>query len=59
MFIAGFAFLFGFAAVWHILWLAVIGLLGVITSIIVRASDDHTEYTITPSEIKKREGATA
>ncbi len=55
IYIAGFSFLFGFAAIWHILWLAIIGLLGIITCIIIRANDDETEYTITIAQIKRLE----
>jgi len=55
IFIAGFAFLFGFGAVWHIVWLCVVGLLGVITTIVIRSNDEHTEYHLSASEIKKLE----
>ncbi len=56
IFIAGFAFLAGFAVIWHIWWLAVIGLIGVLTTIIIRTTDDDTEYTITAAEVEKMEG---
>ncbi len=56
MFIAGFAFLFGFAAIWHIVWLAPIGLLGVVACIIVRSTLD-TEYVIPAAEVAKIEAA--
>jgi cytochrome o ubiquinol oxidase subunit 1 len=49
--IAGCAFIFGFAVIWHIWWLAVIGLLGVITSVIVRSLNEDTEYTIPAAEV--------
>lgn len=51
--IAGFTFAFGFAIVWHIWWLAGLGLIGVITSLIIRLSDEDTEYVITAAEIKQ------
>jgi cytochrome o ubiquinol oxidase subunit 1 len=51
------AFLFGFAAVWHILWLAIVGLLGIIITIIVRTSNDHGEYTISAAKLEKLEKA--
>ncbi|HEY4964627.1 MAG TPA: cytochrome o ubiquinol oxidase subunit I [Candidatus Saccharimonadales bacterium] len=50
--IAGFAFLFGFAMIWHIVWLGVVGLLGVIVTIIIRSTNDDTEYTIPASEVE-------
>lgn len=53
--IAGFAFLVGFAAVWHIPWLAIIGTLGAIIVTIRRLTTDDTEYTISASEIQKLE----
>lgn len=51
--IGGLAFVFGFAIVWHIWWLAVIALIAMIVCVIIRTSDDDSEYTITASELKK------
>ncbi len=53
--IASFAFLFGFAAIWHIPWLAALSLLGVIVSFIIRSNDENTEYVIPAADIKKIE----
>lgn len=53
--IAALAFMFGFAVIWHIWWLAVLMLLAIITSIIIRTSDDDSEYTLTAAEVKKME----
>jgi cytochrome o ubiquinol oxidase subunit 1 len=53
--IGGFAFLFGFAVIWHIWWLAPIGLLGVFGCIIIRSMDDETEYILTAREVEKLE----
>ena len=53
--IAAFAFAFGFAMIWHIWWLVVVGLLGVIITLIVRTSNDEVEYTLTAAEVKKFE----
>lgn len=55
--IAAFAFAFGFAMIWHIWWLAVVGLLGVMLSIIIRVSHDDTEYTVSAAEVAKLEAA--
>ncbi len=49
--IAGFAFLFAFAMVWHIIWLDIVGVLGVIITLIIRSTDEHTEYTIPAQEV--------
>lgn len=57
--IGGLAFLAGFGFVWHIWWLSLIGLLGIITVIIVRANDDEPEYTITAKEVAKMEAVYA
>ncbi|MGC1879357.1 MAG: cbb3-type cytochrome c oxidase subunit I [Rhabdochlamydiaceae bacterium] len=55
IYISCFAFLFGFALVWHILWLALLGLIGVIACIIIRSMDDNTEYVLTAAEVEQME----
>jgi len=55
IYIAVFAGVAGFALIWHIWWLAVVGVLGVITCIILRASDEDTEYTIPAAEVSRIE----
>jgi cytochrome o ubiquinol oxidase subunit I len=55
--ISGFAFLVGFGVIWHIWSLAIIGLLGIITSIIVRANDEDTEYVIPAHQVADDEEA--
>lgn len=49
--IASFAFIGGFAVVWHIWWLAIIGLFGILTSLIIRLSQDETEYLVPADEV--------
>lgn len=51
--IAGFSFVVGFAIIWHIWWLAGIGMILLLGSIIMRASDEDTEYTFTAEQLKK------
>ena len=51
------AFLAGFGIVWHIWWLAALGLAGAVVCIFLRAYDDHTEYVIPASEVARRENA--
>jgi cytochrome o ubiquinol oxidase subunit 1 len=53
--IGGFAFIFGFAVIWHIVWLAVVALLGILATIIIRISQDDTEKIISVAEIAKTE----
>jgi cytochrome o ubiquinol oxidase subunit 1 len=55
--IGGFAFLMGFCLIWHIMWLAAIGLAGIIICMIVRLSEKETEHLITAKEVAKLEGA--
>jgi cytochrome o ubiquinol oxidase subunit I len=55
--IAGFSFLAGFGLIWHIYWLALIGLLGVISTVIYRSTDENTEYRISASAVRKIEQA--
>ncbi len=55
--IALFATLLGFGMVWHIWWLTVIGLLGVITTFIVRSMDEHPERIIAAEEVAAIERA--
>lgn len=51
--IAALAFLIGFGLIWHMWWLAGVGLVGVIVCIIIRTSNDDTEYRISAKEIEK------
>ncbi len=55
LYISGFAFIFGFAIVWHILWLAVLGLIGVIACVIRQSFNEETEYVLTAAEVKRIE----
>lgn len=55
--IAAGAFVLGFALIWHVWWLAVIGLVAVIASVIARSLNDHPEYTLTPKDVQLLEAA--
>ena len=55
IYISGFAFLVGFGAIWHILWMAIAGFLGVIICVIVKTMDDDSEYVVTAAEVEKIE----
>lgn len=59
IYISGFIFLFGFAMIWHIVWLAVLGLVGAVICVIVRSFDEETEYIIPASEVAKMEAGRA
>ncbi len=55
--IAGFTFFVGFGLIWHMMWLVVVGLVGVIASVIVRACDQDTAYYVPAAEVARIEGA--
>ncbi len=55
IFIAGFAFLVGFAFVWNINWLAVVSMVGILIVFVRRGYDEHPEYIISAAEVKKLE----
>ena len=57
--LGGLALTLGFAIIWHIWWLAVIGFLGLITTLIVRLSSDDIERTVTVAELEKLEAEMA
>lgn len=47
------SFIFGFALIWHIWWLAIVSTLVVIALVIVRSMDRNTEFTITAKQLSK------
>ncbi|MGA9262375.1 MAG: hypothetical protein WBV95_10415, partial [Desulfobacterales bacterium] len=49
------SFVFGFAMVWYIWWMALLSALGMIFMLIVRASDDDTEYIVPADEVERIE----
>ena len=53
--IGGFAFVLGFAMVWHVWWLAVLAFVSIVTAIVLRSSDDETEYVIPAAEVARIE----
>jgi hypothetical protein len=55
IYISIFAFLAGFAFVWHINWLAIVSIISIIVCVIRRTFDEHTEYTITAAEVEEHE----
>lgn len=55
MYIAAGSFIFGFAVIWHIWWLAAIGLLSAVAFVIIRSFDEDTEFTISAAEVAKIE----
>ena len=52
-----FALFAGFGLVWHIVWLALVGLGGVITVLIIRLTSDDNERVVSAREVEKLETA--
>ena len=53
--ISMFALAFGVAVVWYMWWLMIVGLIGVVVTLIVRLLSDETEYKLTAAEVAKHE----
>jgi cytochrome o ubiquinol oxidase subunit 1 len=52
---AAFGLALGFALVWHIWWLAIAGLLGMIATFIRRSFDEDTGFVVTAEEVGRTE----
>ncbi|MDQ1119523.1 cytochrome o ubiquinol oxidase subunit 1 [Pseudoxanthomonas sp. SORGH_AS 997] len=52
-----FSVLLGFGMIWHIWWMAIIGLVGMIGSFLVRAFDDDIDYYVPAAEVARIENA--
>ncbi|MCL1497795.1 cytochrome o ubiquinol oxidase subunit I [Xanthomonas nasturtii] len=57
VYIGAFSVLMGFGLIWHIWWLAIIGLVGMIGSFIVRTFDDDIDYWVPADEVERIENA--
>lgn len=55
LYVGGLSFLLGFAFVWHILWLGIVSVVGMIACLIVRLFQEHTEYTVSAAEVARIE----
>jgi cytochrome o ubiquinol oxidase subunit I len=53
IYLSGFFFLFAFAVVWHITWLAIVGLVGAVACVIMRSFDENTEYVLPAAEVER------
>jgi len=51
--VGGFAFVFGFAMVWHIWWLAILGLVLIAVAMIQHGSEDDIEFLIPAAEVAR------
>ncbi|GAB4062109.1 cytochrome o ubiquinol oxidase subunit I [Uliginosibacterium sediminicola] len=59
LYIGGFTGILGFALIWHIWWMAILGLVGIIGSMLARAYDNDRDFYIQPAEIEATERAAA
>lgn len=50
-----FALIFGFAMVWYIWWLAIVGFIGVIATLIIHSFNEDVDYYVPVAEIEKTE----
>ncbi|MBA2368787.1 MAG: cbb3-type cytochrome c oxidase subunit I [Candidatus Protochlamydia sp.] len=57
IYISIFAFLAGFAMVWHMVALLIVGLIGVVACVIILSFDDHLEYMLPAAEVAKIEAS--
>lgn len=55
IYISAFAFMFGFAIVWHILWLVVTCLIGVVVCVIILSFDEEREYVLPAEKVREIE----
>ena len=55
--IGAFSCAFGFGLIWHMWWLAIIGTIGIIASLIARSFDEDTEYILPAAEVARMEAA--
>jgi cytochrome o ubiquinol oxidase subunit 1 len=55
--VALFSLAMGFALVWHIWWLAIAGLLGVIVTLIIRSYDNDSDYTLPAATVAGMDGS--
>ena len=53
--IGGLAFVFGFAMIWYIWWLAILAALGMLFTVIARSIDDDIHYVIPAAEVERIE----
>ena len=51
--IAAMALAVGFGLIWHIWWLAIVGLVAAIVLVIIRTTNDDIEYVVTAKELEQ------
>ena len=56
IYIATLSFLFAFGIIWHMIWLAVVAILGVVVCVVARSFDYDIDYYIPAAEVARTEG---
>jgi cytochrome o ubiquinol oxidase subunit 1 len=57
IYIAAFGTLACFGFVWNIIWMIVVSFIGIIVTLVVRGFNEHSEYTVAASDVRKLEEA--
>lgn len=57
VFMGAFSIVLGFGMIWHIWWMAIVGLVGMVGSYIVRTFDEDTDYYVPAAEVERIENA--
>ena len=55
LFVGLFSAVTGFSLIWYIWWLAALGLLGVVATVILRSFDTDIDYILTAAEVAEME----
>ncbi len=55
LFIGVFSFVFGFAMIWHIWWMAILGALGILVSTLIRMFEKNIDYYVPAAEVARIE----
>lgn len=50
--IAAFSLIFGFAVIWHIWWMSIVGFIGILVTFIIKSFNMDTSYLVTSKEIE-------
>lgn len=59
IYVGALSFLLGFAFVWHILWLGIVSVIGMVACLIARLFEEHTEMTVSAAEVARIEAEIA
>jgi len=55
LYISAFSLVCGFALIWHIWWMAIVGLVGMVVTFVIRSNDDDIDYYVPAEEVARIE----